>query len=120
MKPSIDSTAFGSITIGGETLEKDVVIRLGGEVKRRKKKLSKALYGTSHIISLDEARHVYQDGAQRLIIGTGHFGMVKLSDEAANYLAQNECQVDLLRTKKAVKAWNEAEGDVIALFHITC
>lgn len=120
MKPSIDSTAFGSITIEGETLKKDVVIRLNGKIKKRKKKLSKALYGTSHIISLDEARHVYQDGARRLIVGTGHFGMVKLSDEAANYLEQNECQVDLLRTKKAVKAWNQAEGDVIALFHITC
>ena len=68
MKPHIDQTAFGSITIGGEYLEHDVLIRLDGRVRKRKKKLSKAIYGTSHIISLDEARHLHEEGAQRLII----------------------------------------------------
>jgi hypothetical protein len=29
-----------------------VLIRLGGKVAKRKKKLSKAVYGTSHTISL--------------------------------------------------------------------
>lgn len=37
----IEGTAFGSITIDGETYEHDVVIRLSGEVVKRKKKLSK-------------------------------------------------------------------------------
>jgi hypothetical protein len=120
MKPKIDRTMFGSVTIDGEVYERDVIIRLGGEVKKRKKKLSKAVYGTSHTISLDEARHVYQKGAERLIVGAGQYGMVHLSDEAAAYLAKKDCQVDLLPMKKAVKAWNEAQGDVIALFHVTC
>ena len=83
MKPHIDQTAFGSITIGGECLEHDVLIRLDGQVRKRKKKLSKAIYGTSHIISLDEARHLLEEGAQRLIIGTGQYGNVTLSDDAA-------------------------------------
>jgi hypothetical protein len=120
MKPKIDKTKFGSITIEGETFEKDVIIRLSGKVKKRKKELSKALYGTSHIISLDEAQHVYEDGAKRLIIGTGQDGEVKLSEEAAKYFADQHCQVDLHRTPKAIEAWNEAEGKVIGLFHITC
>jgi len=59
MKPKIDRTQFGSITIGGKVLENDVIIGLSGKVKKRKKKLSKAIYGTSHIISLDEAKFVY-------------------------------------------------------------
>jgi hypothetical protein len=42
MGPTIDGTAFGSITIAGEVYEHDVVIRLSGNVKKRKKKLSKA------------------------------------------------------------------------------
>lgn len=120
MEPRIDCTTFGSITIEGETYERDVVIRLSGKVKKRKKKLSKALYGTSHIISLDEAKHVYQKGAERLIVGAGQYGMVELSDEAADYLERKRCQVELLPMKKAIKAWNEAEGAVIGLFHITC
>jgi hypothetical protein len=120
MRPRIDDAKFGSITIKGEVFEKDVGIRLSGEVKKRKKKLSSAIYGTSHIISLDEAKHVYEKGAERLIIGTGQFDMVKLSDEAAGYFERKKCQVDLLPTKKAIKAWNEAEGNVIGLFHVTC
>jgi hypothetical protein len=120
MDPRIEGTTFGCITIAGETYTRDVIIRLDGKVKKRKKKLSKAVYGTSHKISLDEAKHVYQRGAERLIIGTGQFGMTKLSTEAAEYFKRKKCQVDLFRTKVAIKAWNAAEGAVIGLFHVAC
>ena len=119
MEPKIDRTKFGSITIGGEVFKRDVIIRLDGQVKKRKKKLSKAIYGTSHTISLDEAKHIYQKGAERLIIGTGQFGLVKLSDEAVEYLS-GRCAVKLLPTPEAIQAWNEAEGAVIGMFHVTC
>ena len=48
MQPRIDRTQFGSVTIDGKVFEHDVLIRLGGQVEKRKKKLSKAVYGTSH------------------------------------------------------------------------
>lgn len=120
MKPKIEKSRFGSITIAGETFSHDVVIRLDGKVKKRKKKLSKAQYGTSHVLSLREAQHVYQQGAERLIVGAGLFKRVRLSDEAAAYFQDRACQVDLLKTGKAVAAWNKAQGAVIGLFHITC
>ena len=120
MKPKIDQTAFGSITIEGTTFEHDVLIRLSGQVKKRKKKLSKAIYGTSHVLSLDEAKHVYEEGTKQLIIGTGQYGNVRLSDEAAEYFKRKQCQVDLLPTPNAIRDWNETEGSVIGLFHVTC
>jgi len=120
VKPKIDSTRFGSITIEGKTFRHDVLIRPDGQVEKRKKKLSKAMYGTSHIISLDEARHVYQEGAGWLIIGTGQTGLVKLSEEAADYFRRHECRVKLLPTPEAIETWNSAEGRVIGLFHVTC
>jgi len=120
MKPRIDSTKFGAITVAGETFEHDVIIRLDGEVKKRKKKLSKAIYGTSHIISVDEAKYTYEDGAERPIIGTGQSGMAELSDEAADYFKRKNCPVELLPTPKAIRAWNDAQGAVIGLFHVTC
>ena len=55
MKPHIDATAFGSITVDGTVFEHDVIIRPNGQVSKQKKKLSKALYGTSHMISIGEA-----------------------------------------------------------------
>jgi hypothetical protein len=120
MEPKIDRTAFGSITVDGETFEHDIIIRLGGKVKKRKKKLSSAVYGTSHIISLEEAKYVYQKGAERLLVGAGQFGLVELSAEAAGYLDERGCQLDLRPMQEAIEAWNDAEGTVLGLFHITC
>lgn len=120
MKPKIEATSFGSITIGGREIEHDVVLRLDGSVKKRKKKLSKRLYGTSHTISLDEARHVYEEGAELLIIGTGQYDLVHLSEEAQAYLVKHNCQTKLAATPKAIGVWNKAQGKVIGLFHVTC
>jgi hypothetical protein len=120
MIPKIQATSFGSVTVGEQVYQHDVLIRLDGQVKKRKKKLSKAIYGTSHTISLDEARHIYQEGAECLIVGTGQYGMVKLSDEAAKFFAEKNCLVELLPTPEALAVWNQAEGAVIALFHVTC
>lgn len=120
MKPKIEETSFGSITIEGKTFEYDVLIRLNGEIEKRKKKLSKALYGTSHILSLDEAKFVYEKGMKRLIIGSGQDGNVKLSPEAADYFEHKHCKIDLLPTPEAIGTWNKAGGDVTGLFHVTC
>jgi hypothetical protein len=119
-RPKIQSTEFGSITIGGTVYRHDVVIRLDGQVEKRKKKLSKQQTGTAHLISLDEAKQVYQDGAARLVVGTGQSGMVKLSDEAADYFKGKACAVELLPTPAAIGVWNAAKGAVIGLFHVAC
>ena len=70
------ATQFGSITLEGVVYDHDVLVRPDSTVKRRKKKLSKAVYGTSHTISLAEAKYVYGqgEGAERLIIGAGSTG----------------------------------------------
>jgi hypothetical protein len=120
LKPEINKTKFGSITIAGEIFDHDVIIRLNGKVKKRKKKLSKEVYGTSHIISLAEAEQVYEDGARQIIVGTGQSGMAKLSDEADSYFQRKGCQVKLLPTPEAMRCWNESEGAAIGLFHVTC
>ncbi len=120
MHPRIDNTRFGSITIAGVNYGHDVLVRLDGEVTKRKKKLSKDLYGTSHVLSLAEAQYVFESGAEKVVFGTGHFGKAGLSPEAETFFAQNNCVVELLPTPQAVEAWNISEGAVIGLFHITC
>ena len=120
MKPHIDQTDFGSIVIEGAVFDHDVLILPSGEVKKRKKKLSKAIYGTSHILSLDEAKYVYRPGIEQLIIGTGQYGNVRLSDEAADYFKRKHCRVDLEPTPAAIRTWNEAGDATVGLFHVTC
>jgi hypothetical protein len=120
MRPHINGTEFGSITISGELYEHDVLIRLSGKVKKRKKKLSKAKYGTSHKVSLEEAEHIFKSGAKRLILGSGQNGSVKLSDEASEYFEKNGCLAQILPTPQAIKVWNAAKDAVIGMFHVTC
>jgi hypothetical protein len=120
MQPRIDRTRFGSVTIDRKVYEHDVLIRLGGKVEKRRKKLSKAVYGTSHVISLAEARHIYQQGAALLLVGAGQDGTVTLSEEAAAHFERHGCQVRLLPTPEVIPVWNRAEGAVIGLVHVTC
>ena len=120
MKPYIDGTEFGGITIAGQLHEHDVVIRLNGRVKKRKKKLSKERYGTSHKVSHEEAKYIFKAGAKKLIVGTGQSGCVEFSDEATQFFKKKGCVVQLLPTPQAVAAWNSTDGAVIGMFHVTC
>ncbi len=120
MKPLMTGTGFGWIEVNGERINHDILIGLDGKVCKRKKKLSKEIYGTSHLISLAEAQYIYQDGASGLLIGAGQFGRVRLSPEAAEYFEQNSCRVEIFPTTRAIQAWNESEDQLIGLFHITC
>ena len=120
MSPAINNTSFGSITVDGESYDHDIIITLDGKVKKRKKKLSKAVYGTSHKISLEEIKHTYQDKSEGIIIGSGQHGIAELSNEASEFLRSNNCQVVLKPTTEAIQEWNKVEGKWIGLFHITC
>ena len=88
----IERTTFGTITIDGKTYEHDVIIRLSGEVARRKKKLSKKYYGTSHFLSKEEAKFVFENGCEQLILGSGQMGNVQLSPAADAYFAKRAAQ----------------------------
>jgi hypothetical protein len=116
----IDSTTFGTITIDGKTYEHDVVVRLSGEVVKRKKKLSKKLYGTSHVLSEDEARFLFERGCDQVVIGSGQFGNVHLSPEAEAYFERKGCEVLLKPTPEAIQMFNRSRVGRIGLFHVTC
>ena len=120
MNPTLNGTGFGWIDVDGKRISHDILIRLDGDVTKRKKELSKEVYGTSHTISQAEAEYVYEEGAQGLLIGAGQFERVRLSPEAAAFFQEKDCQVTILPTNQAVKAWNFRHSQLIGLFHITC
>jgi len=120
MKPTLEGTGFGWIDVEGKRITHDILIGPDGKVTKRKKKLSKEIYGTSHTISLAEAEYIYQVGAEGLLIGAGQFNRVRLSPEAASFFKQKHLSVSIFPTPKAVDAWNEASQKLIGLFHITC
>ena len=116
----IDRTVFGSITVDGKKYDHDVVIHLSGQVEKRRKKLSKAKYGTSHIISKAEAKSIFENGCDEVIIGAGQQGNVRLSPEACAYLEKKGCRVTVRPTPEAITSFNQARGHKIGLMHVTC
>ena len=73
MKTKIDSTSFGSISINGKVFNNDVVMNSDGEILKRKKKLSKEVYGTSHKVSKKEIIFILEDKTSDIIIGSGQY-----------------------------------------------
>ncbi len=120
MHPHINSTEFGYITINNTTYPHDVYIMADGTVEKRKKKLSKDIYGTSHTISSDEIKYIFREGVRELVIGSGQYGVAQLADEAVDFLQRHKCNVRLTPTPVAVNTWNQIEGKIIGLFHVTC
>jgi hypothetical protein len=119
-KMAIEDTKFGSITIDGKTYEHDVILRLSGKVEKRQKKLSKEMCGTSHIISKAEAKFVFEDGCDVLIVGAGQEGNVRLSTEASDYFNKKRCKVLLQPTPEAIRFFNQSHDKKIGLMHVTC
>jgi hypothetical protein len=120
MTMTIEGTTFGEITIDGNTYDHDVVVRLSGNVIKRKKKLSKKFYGTSHVLSEDEAKFLFEKGCDQIIIGSGQMGNVQLSPEAATYFDKKGCEVLLKPTLEAIRLFNRSQAHKIGLFHVTC
>ena len=116
----IDGATFGSITIDGKTYDHDVLIRLSEKVEKRKKKLSKRIYGTSHTVSEDEAKFVIEKGCKQLIFGTGQDAMASLSPEAAAFLNKRGCKVIAEPTPRAIRIFNKSKKAKVGLFHVTC
>ena len=116
----IERSTFGAITIDGKTYEHDVVIRLSGEVMKRKKKLSKKYSGTSHVLSKREAKFVFEKGCEQLVVGSGQMGNVRLSSEAEAYFAKKNCKVILQPTPEAIHVFNRSTAKKIGIFHVTC
>ena len=120
MVPTLEKTSFGQITIDGKLYRHDILIRLDGSIEKRAKKLSKQVYGTSHKISLAEAEHIFQAGADLLVVGTGQYGLVELSPEASQFFEDRELEVLMRPTPQALDVWNKAGVDKIGVFHLTC
>jgi len=120
MKPFISDSSFGSITVEHQSYDHDLLIRSDGQIEKRKKKLSKAVYGTSHTLSIQEAEFIYEEGVAKIIIGCGQYGQLHLSAEAKKMFGEKKVSLVLAYTPQAVQAYNNCDEPCIGLFHITC
>jgi len=109
--------SHGSIEIDGVTYTKDVVIDRG-EVRKRKKKASKAYknrYGHTPLSADEEIPWK----CNVLIIGTGHEEGMIVMDEVREEAEKRGVELRIMNTKDAVEALKR-EKDANAILHLTC
>jgi hypothetical protein len=70
--------------------------------------------------SKEEAKFVFEDGCELLIVGAGQDGNVRLSPEASAYFDKKHCRVIVQPTPEAIVSFNQSRDKKIALMHVTC
>jgi hypothetical protein len=118
--PKIVKTKSGEITIDKNTYEKDVYIFANGEIKKRKKSLAKEVYGTSHKIGPAELKKLCKGHPRKVFIRTGQSGLLELTEEGHQYLAEHRIEVQALPTPELIQAFNKCEKHKAALIHVNC
>ena len=118
--PTIGKTRFGEVAVGGQAYAEDILIAVSGEVKKRKKAKVKKLYGSSHVVGPWEVKRVCKGGPEVLFIGTGHSGLVEVTEEARRYLSERSIECKALPTPELPKPYNDSCKRKAALIHVTC
>ncbi len=76
-----------------------------------------------HSVADDEVTDIINAKPDCFIIGSGKFGLMKVSDQLRGILSDCGVEVIVERSKSAVKIYNEMYTDgknVAGAFHLTC
>jgi hypothetical protein len=110
----IDTYSFGNIVIDGQPYSKDVIIyaeRVFSPWWRR----------DGHLLHRPDIDESTLSGYQEIIIGTGYYGIMKVPDEMVHHLESLGLTVTVMKTKDAVRRYNDSnERTAVAALHLTC
>ena len=113
----IEDYHFGKIKIDGKPYDYDISLDWQGNVLPWQRK-------ESHLFRLEEIKEKIESLRPEIVIlGTGAYGMAKVSSEAKEYLESSQTKFSIEKTGKGVRIFNEKlkEGKkVLAFFHLTC
>ena len=104
----IDSYSFGRIVIDGELYTNDVVIHPNKIVSWWRR--------SGHLVTPED---LDIEGMENLIIGSGAFGFMKVSQEFIELSKSYGIKLRIEKTKKACEIYNR-EDNCHAALHITC
>ena len=97
----IEKFSFGHITIDGVTYQHDVVIDRG-KIRKRVKKPSKKLRDAFAHTPLSAAEKIPWK-CRRLVIGTGAYGNLPVTDDVKREAARRELKLVILPTVEAIE-----------------
>ncbi len=112
----IESYAFGSIKISGETYKEDVEVDWQDKVIPWKR-------SQSHIIDVASVQKALIKFPEIIVIGTGKSGIAQVLEETKQEVEKRGVELIIEETPQAVGTFNNLKDQnkkVIGLFHLTC
>jgi len=107
---------FGSIDVDGQGYTSDVIItpeRVVDTWRRRE----------GHKLLVADLTDVVAATPDIVVVGTGYFGRMAISQDARDYLESRGIRVRVARTRQAVREFNQLQdrrSRVVAALHLTC
>jgi len=109
---------FGEIVIGNEKYSRDIIVSEDRVIVKnwwRKE---------GHRLCLDDIKDVLEKYRPKiLVVGTGYYGFMKVSNDLKNFLKNNNIELIEAPTGDAIKKFNELVEKgikVLGAFHLTC
>lgn len=112
----INNYSFGKIVIDGKLYTSDLIIfpnRVHSNWWREE----------GHLLSLGDIEEVLEYNPEYLVIGTGAYGMMKVSDKVRVEAEGRNIKVFILPTAEACNKFNELISTgkkIVAALHLTC
>ncbi len=117
IKLKINGYSFGRMIVGEREFTSDLIIHPDGRIQ------DNWWRSQGHNILPDDITTVLDVSPEKLVIGTGANGMMKVSESLVELCKSRGIKVEICPTAKAVTGFNEAvvAGTVVAgCFHLTC
>ena len=113
----IESYQFGQMIIDKVVYKNDVIVfpdRVQANWWRKE----------GHTLQCDDIREALEEAKPRiLVVGTGKFGIMRVSKEVEEYLQARNITLYAENTEKAIKIYNRSiltDDKVLGAFHLTC
>lgn len=114
MKNKIDFYSFGKISISKKEYNSDLIIFPD-------KILDNWWREKGHLLQENDLKEVIEFEPDKLIIGTGQNGRMKVPSFLINKLNKQNITTEVYKTDTAVKKYNKREGDnIVCALHLTC
>ncbi len=112
----IEVYLFGKIKIGEEIYKEDLIISPNKLIPKWEPK-------DSHFLTMNDLKEVFELKPRVIIIGLGHFGFVKISEDVQEHCKKNKIELIELKNEEAIEKYNslyEKEPNLVLAIHLTC
>jgi hypothetical protein len=107
--------SYGAMVVDGTKYTADLIL-LPGRIK------SSWWRKEGHKLALEDIEDLLQQDIEVLVIGTGFFGLMKVSSEVSQAVQSKNIILRIEKTKKAAQIFNEfaVHKKTGGAFHLTC